>query len=370
VVAKNDPTVRVANVQVTINLVYNGVIQATVIVTSGSDGEFMTIDQPLPAPSTTGQYQVTASSQSSGADAVRSFTVLPKPAEPIPWWWYAIIIAIIVGAVIGGITAYYYFVGVGKMVECGECGAYIPEGSTKCPKCGVEFEGETAKCSVCGAWVPMNAKQCTECGTAFTTGEEIVEDYEVTMRKQYDDLVNKIKLEASQKGVRDADFKTWWPKQPTFITFDQWLREEEEMKKTGSAPCPNCGTPNSITGKVCHKCGTVLEAAKQRGKMPPPPAAAAPAGAAAAAPPATAPKELKRCPDCGMNIDSKEKVCPVCGHDFEKGAPGQQPRPQQPGQPMEPRRVVKKIVRKPIAPGQQQPAAAEEVAEEKKEGGQ
>ncbi|MBI5000280.1 MAG: zinc ribbon domain-containing protein [Euryarchaeota archaeon] len=360
----------VANVQVTIELLLDGSVVGSVIATSGSDGYFITSSQPLPAPAVTGMYYVRATANGAPESLV-SFNVLPEPQKPLDWWWYAIIIAIIVGAVIGGITAYYYFVGVGKMVECGECGAFIPEGSTKCPKCGVEFEGETAKCSVCGAWVPMSAKQCTECGTAFTTGEEIVEEYEVTMRRQYDELVNKIKFEASQKGVNDAEFKAWWPRQPTYITFDQWLREEEEMKKTGSAPCPNCGTPNSVTGRVCHKCGTVLDAAKPKGKMPPPAAAAAPVAAAAAQPPATAPKELKRCPDCGMNIDSREKVCPVCGHDFEKGAPAQaqrQPVQQQPGQqgqPMEPRRVVKKIVRKPMAPGQQP-----EAAEEKKEGGQ
>lgn len=28
--------------------------------------------------------------------------------------------------------------------------------------------------------------------------------------------------------------------------------------------------------------------------------------------------KTKECPSCAMDIDSKEKKCPVCGHKFDK----------------------------------------------------
>ncbi|MCI4371637.1 MAG: hypothetical protein L3J78_03210, partial [Thermoplasmata archaeon] len=40
--------------------------------------------------------------------------------------------------------------------------------------------------------------------------------------------------------------------------FEDWLREEEEMRKMGSKPCPTCGTLNSVTATVCHKCGSLM----------------------------------------------------------------------------------------------------------------
>ena len=54
--------------------------------------------------------------------------------------------------------------GLGKLVECGECGAFIPEGEKKCPKCGAVFETDTARCSECGGWIPVKSKSCPECG--------------------------------------------------------------------------------------------------------------------------------------------------------------------------------------------------------------
>ncbi|MCJ2519618.1 MAG: hypothetical protein LN412_01540, partial [Candidatus Thermoplasmatota archaeon] len=50
----------------------------------------------------------------------------------------------------------------------------------------------------------------------------------------------------------------WWRRQPTFLTFDDWLKEEEDMRKMGSKPCQICGALNSITASVCHKCGTLM----------------------------------------------------------------------------------------------------------------
>src|SRR5438094_8308003 len=81
------------------------------------------------------------------------------------------------------------------------------------------------------------------------------------MRLQYDEVVTKFKEEASRqlgRALSDREFQEWWRKQPTFVTFEDWLREEEEMRKMGSKPCPTCGTLNSVTATVCHKCGSLM----------------------------------------------------------------------------------------------------------------
>src|SRR5207249_11654985 len=81
---------------------------------------------------------------------------------------------IMVGAAVAvaiGVTMYWKVCGLGKMVECGECGAFIAEDATSCPKCGVECGKDMAKCSNCQAWIPVDVKQCPECGVEFATGQ-------------------------------------------------------------------------------------------------------------------------------------------------------------------------------------------------------
>jgi len=104
-------------------------------------------------------------------------------------------------------------------------------------------------------------KQCPECGVEFATGELETADYQEKMRLQYDEVVGKFKEEASRqlgRSLSDREFQEWWRKQPTFLTFEDWLREEEDLRKMGSKPCPTCGTLNSVTATVCHKCGSVM----------------------------------------------------------------------------------------------------------------
>jgi ribosomal protein L40E len=187
------------------------------------------------------------------------------PLLGIPWWLFLIIIAA-VAAIVIGVTVYFKVYGLGKMVECGECGAFIPEDATVCPKCGVEFEKDMAKCSNCQAWIPVDVKQCPECGVEFATGEVEMADYQEKMRLQYDEVVQKFKEDASRqlgRALSDKEFQEWWRKQPTFLTFEDWLREEEEMRKMGSKPCPVCGTLNSVTATVCHKCGSLMKEDKR-----------------------------------------------------------------------------------------------------------
>jgi len=78
-----------------------------------------------------------------------------------------IIVVIVIVAAVAGIFLYLRMKTWGTMVECGECGAFIPENATKCPKCGTEFETEVVKCSECDAWIPALATECPKCGVEF-----------------------------------------------------------------------------------------------------------------------------------------------------------------------------------------------------------
>ncbi len=185
------------------------------------------------------------------------------PILNLPLWMLLVVLAL-VGAVGIGINMYMKYIGVGRTVECGECGAFIPESSSACPKCGVEFERSMAKCSNCHAWIPGNVKNCPECGIEFASGEIQMTDYQERMRGQYDQLVTRYRMEASRalgRQLSDKEFQDWWRRQPSFVTFDDWVRQEEEMKKMGSRPCPRCGQPNSVTATVCHKCGSPMQEA-------------------------------------------------------------------------------------------------------------
>lgn len=372
IVRVDKPTVGVPGVEVTVSV--DGGESYT--VTTGQAGAF-TVAIPITA---TGNYTVTVSGDGIASDTTW-FRVDTASVFP---FWILILIVVIVVVIIVGITLYLYFVGLGKTVQCGECGAFIPEGAAKCPKCGVEFETEVAKCSVCGAWVPIDVKNCPECGTEFTVGTEDLDDYEAKMKRQYDDVVRKFREQAKTeigKEFTETEFQAWWASKPTFITFDQWLKEEEEMKRMGSRPCPVCQMENSVTAKICHKCGSVMGDAKApapkkpEGKMPPaekkpaaapapapqkqqPPAqqpqatpqqhaaAPQPAPAQAAVPqtqqPAGTPGK-KGCPSCGMEVNAGEKICPICNYDFGDQSGAQATRIV--------RKPIKKIVRRPGEPG-------------------
>jgi subtilase family serine protease/ribosomal protein L40E len=259
----------IAGVDLTI-AVYPGTstTPTTSVQTISQDGGFFAATIPL-AGAADGSYRVVVSSpQGLISQTSSTFTVhrtlpfldQPVPVLGIPWWLLLLILAAAAALAIG-MTVYFKLYGLGKMVECGECGAFIPEDATTCPKCGVEFEKDMAKCSNCQAWIPVDVKQCPECGVEFATGEVEMADYQGKMRLQYDEVVQKFKEEASRqlgRTLSDREFQEWWRKQPTFLTFEDWLREEEEMRKMGSKPCPVCGTLNSVTATVCHKCGSLM----------------------------------------------------------------------------------------------------------------
>ena len=257
----------IAGIQLTIELRSPTAVIASNTTISGTDGSFLgTIavpdvqDGPYSVVVTPSAGTITPQTQAITIAKTVPFLNRTVPILGLPYWLFFIILAAAAAAVIG-VTLYWKIYGLGKMVECGECGAFIPEDATSCPKCGVEFEKDMAKCSNCQAWIPVDVKQCPECGVEFATGEVEMADYQEKMRLQYDEVVQKFKEEASRqlgRALSDREFQEWWRKQPTFVTFEDWLREEEEMRKMGSKPCPTCGTLNSVTATVCHKCGSLM----------------------------------------------------------------------------------------------------------------
>jgi len=286
----------------------------------------------IPANAGDGTYSVRVSTTGANIPPVTADVVVKSV---VPWWmiiilglplwiWLAIIIVVVVIVII--VTVYFRVYGLGKMVECGECGSFIPEESTTCPKCGVEFEKDMAKCSNCQAWIPVNVKQCPECGVEFATGKVEMADYQQNMRMQYDEVVAKFREEAQStlgRALTEREFQDWWRKQPTFVTFEDWLREEEEMRKMGSKPCPSCGTLNSVTATVCHKCGTYLKEEKR------PPSGGAPArreaAPAEAAPSEPIPKKVIRKPGAPPPVVQKKVVKRPVGEEQQEGGGESQP---------------------------------------------
>jgi ribosomal protein L40E len=193
----------------------------------------------------------------------KEISVQSDGGSDIPWWMILAIIAA-VAVVIIIFVAYLYKHSLGKMVECGECGALIPEDSKRCPKCGVVFETGTAKCSECGAWIPSNASECPECHAKFLTEpgqEEQGDAYMKAMQEQYDEYVNTYREQAKAAlGAKYSEdkFQEWLKTEPGFLTFDAWLVKREEDKKSGAFACPTCGILNPRGSTVCHKCGMVF----------------------------------------------------------------------------------------------------------------
>ena len=228
----------------------------------------------IPEEAQTGQYYVGVDIQGNVYESSPISVTGEGGGEGIPLLIWIIVIAVII-AVVVGFTAYTYVYGLGKLVECGECGAFIPAASKRCPKCGVEFEAGTMKCSECGAWVPSSASECPNCGVKFVgePGEGEL-DYLDKMRSEYEAMVSEYReMAKSQLGKKYSDkrFEEWWRAQPTYVSFDDWLAKEEAKQKEGLVPCQVCGTMNPREATVCHKCGTIFarEGGEPPGRMPP-----------------------------------------------------------------------------------------------------
>jgi ribosomal protein L40E len=259
---------------------------ATGLLWTNNETGKVSVSLIVPSTIESGTYKVQVEVTSTG-DIERSDTDLQITGAVeggmFPWWFWIVII-IVAAAGVGGAFIYTYVYGLGKLVECGECGAFISAAEKRCPKCGVEFEVGTMKCSECGAWIPAESAECPNCGVKFVGEVEEEKDYLERMRKEYEDMVSKYrelaKVELGKK-FSEKNFQEWWTRQPAFISFEDWLAKEEEKKKEGPVPCPVCGTLNPKEATVCHKCGTVFGAPRPAGgpsKKGPPPAAPPAAG--------------------------------------------------------------------------------------------
>lgn len=259
------------------------------IVTDANGAYVLPLQIPEQAP--TGTWTVSAIAEAETIQiGTGSFTVTEVvpwylyevPVVGLPVWMFLAVLAIFL-LVVAAIGGYMKAFGLGRLAECGECGALIRESASSCPKCGTEFEHEMAKCSSCHAWIPADVKRCPECGVEFTSGKAKTADYKKRMRKQYEKVVDKYRAEAARAlGHRpsEKEFQEWWRRQPTYVTFDRWLKEEEEMRKMGSKPCPRCNALNSVSAKICHRCGTLMagDAPKGKGGSRPPPRSPPPSG--------------------------------------------------------------------------------------------
>jgi len=303
--------------------------------TTGDDGTIIVYIR-VPADIDSGTYNIRAVILDQTYDSELSITVSAAAAEGLfPWWVWVLIIVAVVG-VVAGFTIYTYVYGLGKLVECGECGAFIPAASKRCPKCGVEFESGTMKCSECGSWIPAESTECPNCGVQFVGESEAEADYMDRMRKEYDEnVVSKYReLARPELGKKFSDkaFEEWWKSQPGYISFEDWLAKEEEKKKEGPVACPVCGTLNPKEATVCHKCGTVFAAVRagsQERRGPPPGGAAAEQEEARAEPaqqaqapqaaPAAAPRMVIRRPIDRKVVPKKIIKTPVEGEEKSEG---------------------------------------------------
>ncbi|MEM3852146.1 MAG: CARDB domain-containing protein, partial [Methanomassiliicoccales archaeon] len=270
-----------ADFPVTVTL-YNirGVQQsgATYEGTTGSNG-LMIARISIPANEPSGAYHFNVYSSGEYISSSQSFNVVRQgPSSGFPLLYLLIIIAGVVAA-FGGFSFYLYRYGLARVVECGNCGAFIPETAKKCPYCGVEFESGTAKCSNCSSWIPATSKQCPICGVKFADeGEAEQEDeYTAGMRKKYAEYVEKFKSQAKAelgKKYSERGFLDWWKKQPTYVTFEDWLSRQQAVNKAKLIACPSCGEPNPASAQECVKCGTPLVEKEKPAQPPqnPPPA--------------------------------------------------------------------------------------------------
>ncbi|MCU0852521.1 MAG: hypothetical protein MUC90_04605, partial [Thermoplasmata archaeon] len=255
---------------------------ATGLLNTSANGK-VSVNVIVPTTIESGTYQIQVEVTSTGHTELSDSLQITGAVEEgmFPWWFWWVIIIIAVAAV-GGAFAYTYVFGLGKLVECGECGAFISAAEKRCPKCGVEFEVGTMKCSECGAWIPAESAECPNCGVKFVGEVEEEKDYLERMRKEYEEMVSKYRELAKAelgKKYNEKHFQEWWTKQTAYISFEDWLAKEEEKKKEGPVPCPVCGTLNPKEATVCHKCGTVFGAPRPAGAPPKGPPPAAPPGA-------------------------------------------------------------------------------------------
>ncbi|MCI4354859.1 MAG: zinc ribbon domain-containing protein, partial [Thermoplasmata archaeon] len=297
----------------------------------------------------TGVYTVlvdaTYTTRTASVTITNAFTV-PGPATappdflhqtflgiPILYW---ILIAIAAAGAIIGVLFFLRRTARGKVVECGECGALIPENATACPQCGAEFESDLVRCSRCGSTIPAESQVCPECAAQLLgKPEDEARDPE---RQGYNDLVERFRAESKKElgdNYSEGAFWDWWKRQPTYLSFSQYRLQQSQGNRSGmGAPPPASQTGLPASAGAAAAAASPGAPAARRGTPPragPRPVSPAPATAAAApparptatpaatkatpaeAPPAAPVAGMKPCSNCGKEIPPEYLVCPFCG---------------------------------------------------------
>lgn len=345
-------------VNVTVRVAIPGTTVEMVTLYTDSTGAFQGV---IPAPESEGTYQITVSIPGTLISEQNTIKVVPASETGFDWFWIIIIVVAIV--VVSVIVAVLYFLKASKevMVECGECGALIPEASRKCPKCGTLFEATMARCSNCKSWIPANAKECPECGVVFVKrdkkSEKTIDD---KMKQEYLKFIEKYKETAKRKlgkKYSEESFWKWWKEQPTYISFKDWRAKiEAESKRT--ITCPSCQTINPASSTICEKCGTQLtERAERssddntgggrRGDAETPLQSAQETGEQKAQTPA---KTDSLCIKCGAKLEGDMKFCQMCGA-FQGNAPEKAVKPHA-------RVVYKKVIKPGTKPPSSPPSGS------------
>jgi RNA polymerase subunit RPABC4/transcription elongation factor Spt4 len=268
---------------------------------------------------------VTKSVVSAGPYAIPS-TAAP-PAKPfyertflgIPVWLWIVIAALIaVGAFL--LLRFARRGAAGKLVECGECGALIPEHATTCPKCGAEFESELVRCSRCSATIPADSAYCPECSAQLLgKAGEAGDDPE---RQGYEDFANRYRAEAKKElgeNYTEGAFWDWWKRQASFTPFSQWKLQQGQGTARAGMSAPPAGPASPPPRPAAARPpmrppggGGAARAGPAAAPVTPAPTPT-PAVPPATTPPPAAPGGLKPCPSCGKEIPPEYLVCPFCG---------------------------------------------------------
>lgn len=343
-------------------VLFNGSGQASLVVTAiapngaqylvaedsvhrGSFNLSVVVSPDMPSGSYTVQINATYNARSAVVSTLNAFTIAGAPSTAPPFWeqkvlglmlLYWIIIA---AAIVAGVLAFLFLArrtARGKLVECGECGALIPETATQCPQCGAEFENDLVRCSRCGSTIPATSQVCPECAAQLLgSPEEEARDPE---RQGYADVVERFRAEAKKElgdNYSEGAFWDWWKRQSTYLSFSQWRLQQAQGSRAGmgappeETPAPTRrpptpprggGASGGARGGAAPRASTSTSAARPVTRTAPaatPPAAPAaePAPTPAAGPSTTgAPTAaMKACSNCGKEIPPDYLVCPFCG---------------------------------------------------------
>ncbi len=186
--------------------------------------------------------------------------VKEKPLQ-LPWLW------IIVGVIVAGVGGFflYGFLHFKKKAKeymiCGNCGRLVPADAERCPYCGVVFEKEKVKCPECGSWIDEESKYCPVCGTLFIEKDDPEYEKYAEMKQKYDKYLEKYRVEAKKyigEEFTTEEFFKWWKTHPEFISFQEWLKRQEERIEGETVVCPVCGAVNPKGAKICRVCGSPL----------------------------------------------------------------------------------------------------------------